>query len=88
MGMYAGTESCLVTVRNLVMDPSKSSATDQVVFAVGSLTFNGELSSECETITVPNQNVSLDAMLGNIDSSSTVGGNNLTRMLIFSSGDV
>lgn len=85
LGTYIGTESCSGSVYDGVITITSSSQEDQVVFAVSgtTLTWNAELSSDCGTLTVPSQNVSVNGLSGNIDGVFNINGNSLTGTLSF-----
>ena len=88
LGTYVGTESCPGVVNNLTIVVGTSSVEDRVVLSVSgtTLTFNGDLSADCGAITIPNQNISLNGLPGNIDGTFNVGSNSMTGNLTFSTG--
>ncbi len=95
LGTYVGTESCVGSNNNLTLVIGTSSQENQVVVSISgtAFTFNGELSSNCGTVTLPSQTVvgaggvvvsgslSLNGnnMSGTINYSGTVCSYNMTR---------
>ena len=90
LGTYVGTESCPGVVNNLTIVIGTSSQEGKVVFSVSgtTLTFNGDLSSDCGSIAIPNQNISVNGTPGNIDGTFNTNSNTLTGTLSFSTGEI
>lgn len=85
LGTYVGTESCVGSNNNLTMTISTSSQENQVVVSVSgtAFTFNGELSSNCETVSIPSQTV-VGAGGVVVSGSFNINGSNMNGTMNFS----
>ena len=85
LGTYIGTESCTGSINDGTIVITSSAQEDQVIFSVSGteLTWRGELSQDCESVNVPNQNIFVNGTSGNIDGSFTIVNNNLTGTINF-----
>ncbi|MGB0929344.1 MAG: hypothetical protein ACPGVB_01115 [Chitinophagales bacterium] len=82
LGTYVGTESCVGSNNNITMAISTSSQEDQVVVSITgtSFTFNGELSSNCGTVSIPSQNLVGGGGV-TVSGSFNINGNNMNGTL-------
>ncbi len=85
LGTYVGTESCVGSNSNITMAIGTSSQEDQVVVSVSgtAFTFNGELSSNCGTVSIPSQNI-VGAGGVVVSGSFNISGSNMNGTLNFS----
>ena len=83
-GTYVGIESCPGVNNNLTMVISPSATEGQVVISISgtSITFRGDLSSNCSSISIPSQNVT--GQTGTVDGSFSIISTNLSGTLNFS----
>ncbi len=83
-GTYVGIESCPGVNNNLTMVISPSVTDGKVVISISgtAITFNGDLSSNCSSISIPSQNVT--GQTGTVDGSFSLNGTNLSGTLNFS----